>query len=346
MVVSIVSSRFLLIMDFRLVAEQLCLAVAWMYFGRRPDVARAPQYGPWRRIYHRDLVCVDFGVILRCFNSSRHTSNTRYQWANNIFIHYPPKPKGRIPNHGLESNAFPQVVLGDFGNSGMDGDPQDEGSFLPINVIPHGDDNSQELREWEDIYCIGVHLREMCMSHIPEADVRRPDPDRSLASIAASNGPLPYSDRLINLLTSFEWAGIDNGQEFIDFDDPAAATVTNAQWCMDTLLPAAQQEVAARRSPLGGRPAGYFQGLDVSWTKPQGRMPVSYNYKYAAEADPLPGQVDVNLNGVNDDEERHERRRMRKHRDLHVWDNVKPPYELRSLEWAVPNVGVVNDNPP
>lgn len=75
-------------------------------------------------------------------------------------------------------------------------------------------------------------------------------------------------------------------------------------------------------------------------------MPVSYNYKYAAEADPLPGQVDVNLNGVNDEEERHERRRMRRLRDLHVWDNVKPPYELRSLEWVVPTVSVVSDDPP
>lgn len=50
--------------------------------------------------------------------------------------------------HGLGSNACPQIVMSGFGNSGMDGDPQDEGSFLPVNVIPHGDDNAQEQREW------------------------------------------------------------------------------------------------------------------------------------------------------------------------------------------------------
>lgn len=184
------------------------------------------------------------------FKPSSNIPNTWYQWANNIFIHYPTKSKGRIPNHGLESNAFPDIVVGDFGNSGMDGDPQDDTSFLPINIIPHGDDNAQQLREWEDTYCIGSHLRELCMSHIPEPDVRRPDPDRSLASVAASDGPLLYSDRLVSLLASFEWAGIDGGQEITDFDDPAAATITTAQWCLDTLLP------AARRSPPGDRPAG------------------------------------------------------------------------------------------
>ncbi|ROW05788.1 hypothetical protein VMCG_05224 [Cytospora schulzeri] len=306
---------------FELVAEQLCLAVAWMYFGERPDMANFRRDGPWTRIYHRDL------------------------WANNIFIHYPPKTQDCIPQYSLQSNAFPQIVLGDFGNSGMDGDPQDEGSFLPINLIPHGDGNSQELREWEDIYCIGAILRELCMSQFPEADVRRPDPNRSMASIAISSGPMPYSNRLINLLTSFEWNGLGSGQEFNDFDDPAAATVTNAQWCLDTLLPAAQQEVAARRNPPGSQSARYFQALDVSWTKPQGRMPVSYNSRYADEADPQPGQVDVDLDGVKDDEERHERSRMRRLRGLHVWDNVKPPYQLRLLEWGVPNVGLVNDGP-
>lgn len=184
------------------------------------------------------------------------------------------------------------------------------------------------------------------MSHIPEADVRRPDPDRSLASIAASDKTLPYSDQPVNPLTSFEWNGIGTGQELSDFDDPAAATVTQAQWCLDTLLPAAQQAVAARRNPANGRPAGYFQGLDVSWTKPQGRTPVSHNSRYAEEADPRPGQVDVDLSGVNDVEERHERRKMRRLRGLHVWDDVKPPYELRSMKWGVPNVGLVNGGPP
>lgn len=86
--------------------------------------------------------------------------------------------------------------------------------------------------------------------------------------------------------------------------------------------------------------------MDVSWTKPVGRVPVSYNSEYAAEVDPLPGQVDVNLKGIKDDKEREERRRMRGLRRLHVWDNVKPPYELRVLEWGVPNMGAVNLDPP
>lgn len=159
--------------------------------------------------------------------------------------------------------------MGDFGNSGMDGDPQNDGCFLPVSVIPHGDDNAQEQRDWEYIYCVGAVLREPC-------NVRRSDPNRFLVSIAASDGPLQYSDRFIDLLTSLEWDGNDNGQEMSGFNDPAAATATDTQWCLDTLLPAARQEVAVRRSPANGRPAGCFQGLDVSWTKPSGRMPVSY----------------------------------------------------------------------
>lgn len=107
------------------------------------------------------------------------------------------------------------------------------------------------------------------MSHISEADVRRSDPDRSLVSIAASDGPLQYSDRSIGLLTSFEWDGNDNGQEMSGFDDPAAATATDTQWCLDTLLPAAQQEVAARRSPAIGRPAGYSRAWTSCGRNPQ-----------------------------------------------------------------------------
>ncbi|KUI55048.1 hypothetical protein VP1G_02413 [Cytospora mali] len=279
--------------------------------------------------------------------SPRAASEEMMEWQNNIFIHYPPKPQGRIPGHGLESNAFPHIVLGDFGNSGMDGDPEGEGSFLPINVLPHGDDeNARELREWEDMHSIGTILRELCVSQISEDHVRRPDPDKSLASLAASHGPLPYSDRLINLVKCFEWDGIDDGKELSDLDDPPAATVSNAQWCLDTLLPAAMQEVAARRNPPGGRPAGYFQGLDVSWTKPQGRMPVSYNPKYAEDADPPPGHVDVDINKVFNTEERNERRIMRKLRGLHALDAVKPPYELRSMDWGVPIIGGANITPP
>ncbi|ROW02345.1 hypothetical protein VSDG_02416 [Cytospora chrysosperma] len=90
------------------------------------------------------------------------------------------------------------------------------------------------------------------MSHISEADVRRSDPDRSLVSIAASDGPLQYSDRSIGLLTSFEWDVVPR--------------------------------YFAPRGTAGGRgeaqssdwSAGrIFQGLDVLWTKPSGCMPVS-----------------------------------------------------------------------
>ena len=190
-------------------------------------------------------------------------------------------------------------------------------------------------------------LRTLCTAHLPETVVRRPDPLQSLASLDASaSGPLPYTERLLDLVAAFEWDGIDQDLDICDVDDPAAAMEATAQWCADTLYPAAREELEAWRNPPAGRPPGYFEALDVSWTKPQSRMPMSYNTEYAGEADPQPGQVDVDFDDIGFVDVRYERQRMRRLRNLHNFDAVKPPYQLTSLEWTTPVQAVANHEPP
>ncbi|KAL2290581.1 hypothetical protein FJTKL_15628 [Diaporthe vaccinii] len=304
-----------------LVAEQLCLAIAWLHFGERPDVPGHQAPANWKILYHRD------------------------PFANNVFINYPPRRGGRVPAAGEEANAFPQIVLGDFGNSAADGD---DTMLIPLNVLGGEDTEDTELRLWEDTYGIGDTLRRLCQAHLRyergDEDVhgtadwynRRPNNIR-MADLNARDGSVPdFSDQLVDLLGNFEWDSMEAGTDIQDLEDPLADVTADSRWMVDTLYPAARDRVAAYRNPIGGRPAGYFDGLDVSWTKPDPVMPFVYNTRYAHHATTAPDPVGGRVPDVDWSNE--ELVRMSALGRLHEWDDVKPSYELRSLEFNGPTI--------
>ena len=231
---------------------------------------------------------------------------------NNIYIHYHPRRSGFVPKVGLEGNAFPEVVVGDFGAAGQDGDDKiNEGIF-----------DTDEIHEWEDIYWLGHNLRQLCQTHIPSGgilDACKPEGN----PMGGVNGRMgaghtPYSNDLIQLLQNFEWPGCT-------VDDDATGTQTgadglqhenwewqpNAVWVRDTLLPLAQQKTAEYRNPpRAARVPGYYTRLDVSWTKPEELMPFEYDFKYAVAGDEVYGETkdeeeddDNNEEEQEDDEE-------------------------------------------
>lgn len=323
----------------RLVAEQLSSAMVYLYFGARPEIGQGQQAG-WTRLYHRDLVRLRCGW--ECHNSSQANEG---QNAYNVFINYPPKGPGAVPAAGLVGNALPEIVLGDFGYSGIHGDDLQK---LPDNAepMPAGQPTTQ-LVEWEDVYTFGKILRDLCMTHIPDVgggllDSRRPD-DMTLLDMMGRNDAPQYTRELRDLLEEFEWPGMETGTDLMDFQDPISQTVADANWILNTLLPAAQARVASYRSPGGRLPRGYWDAMDVSWTKPQTTMPFIYNKKYADEAgddDNAPDPPAFQL-----ERERSERLRMSMLREQHQWDEIRP-YQLYSLEHEVTNPREVHDQPP
>lgn len=290
------------------------------------------------------------------------------QFPQNIFINYPPFKGGRIPKEGLEANAFPQIVLGDFGRSGTD---TDDTMMLPLNVLGGESPENTELRLWEDTYAAGSTLRRLCQAHLsydyvdlgaPDWNDRRPDNIR-MADLNARDGSVPdYSDQLIDLLGNFEYDGMETGVDIIDLEDPLGEVTATSRWMVDTLYPAARDRVAAYRNPPAGKPAGYFDELDVSWTRPEAVTPFVYNKRYAAHADgdqddeDDEDQDDENQDDEDQEDESDENQgenkndseavRMRKLGSLEKWDDVKPRYELRSLEFGCPTVKPLKDQPP
>lgn len=214
------------------------------------------------------------------------------QHPNNVFINYIPKGPGRIPKVGIANNAFPEIVVGDFGNSGVHGD---DPAILPQAVYQPMDDNNQDddgyLFVWEDIYSTGEMLRKMTMTHSAtgrpnDLDMR---PDNLLVDdVNQEPTAPPYSADLINMLQRFEWPNMGNisvrdigGNAAINATFPSPASVR------DDLLPLAQQKVLGYLDPAG-KPAGYFDTIDVSWTRPADPMPFSYIMRYATDAGELP----------------------------------------------------------
>lgn len=283
------------------------------------------------------------------------------QFPQNVFINYPPFKGGRIPAAGLEANALPQIVLGDFGRSATD---TDDTMMLPLNVLGGESPENTELRLWEDTYAVGSTLRRLCQAHLshdyvdlgaPDWNDRRPDNIRMEDLNGRDGSATEFSDQLVDLLGNFEYDGMETGVEIIDLEDPLGDVMANSRWMVDTLYPAARDRVAAYRNPPGGRPAGYFDELDVSWTRPEAVTPFVYNKRFAAAAAGADGDQE-DENDENQEEESGENQgekksdsevvRMRKLGSLEKWDDVKPRYELRSLEFGCPTVKPLKDQPP
>ncbi|KAI0138713.1 hypothetical protein F4776DRAFT_670578 [Hypoxylon sp. NC0597] len=233
------------------VTVELCRAIAFLYYGDSFNVnARDDPV-----VYHRDI----------------HPSN--------ILIHYPPRGRGRVPTAGNKSNAFPQIILCDFGESALQGDD-------PNDLKPGQFEEEDEPADFEDVYQLGCVLRSLCMAHIlfpneDEADPNnnipgqlkdetqewnhRPD-SRRLANVNLV-GPA-YSNTLINALRNFEWPGQENN---LIEEDNNRDHQPSVQWVVYTLLPLARGQVRAYTE--GPHLAGYYDAMDVSWTKPFEPMP-------------------------------------------------------------------------
>lgn len=101
----------------------------------------------WRPAYHRDIA------------------------DSNIYLHY--ERAGRSQITKAKYNAFPQIVLGDFGESAVQGDDPAEiqpGVFPASTIHPN-------LEEWTDVYQFGCVIRRLCMAHILEDTKEDDDED-------------------------------------------------------------------------------------------------------------------------------------------------------------------------
>jgi hypothetical protein len=212
----------------------------------------------------------------------------------------------------------------------LDGDDE-------MRVPPLFPDAEVEFRLWDDTYAMGRTLRELCQAHLPfdngdtDRDDRRPNNIR-MADLNAREGSAPdFSDELVDLLGKFEWDTMDE-YNIYDLADPLYEITANSRWIVDTLYPAARARVAAYRSQPGRRPAGYFDGLDVSWTRPAPSMPFVYVPRYADLAN---GAGDL-LGGARDDDP--EVKRMKGLALLHQLEYLKPSFELRSLAFSRPTM--------
>lgn len=153
-----------------------------------------------------------------------------------------------------------------------------------------GDDEAF-LEDWEDIYLMGSILRDMMMAFAPydpaypdDNELTRPE-SRFVADVNAIQQPPPYSADLISLLQEFEWEGQERGATVRNLPDLANQFPTSDR-IVDTLLPLAQRKAREFRTKPWGAEAsrGYYDRLDVSWTRPMGLMPFLYNTKYAHAA--------------------------------------------------------------
>lgn len=211
-------------------------------------------------------------------------AETKSQHANNVFIHFPPRGPGRIPRAGVESNAFPEIVVGDFGNSGIEGDDL---TLLPVSVYPEPDDEEPDseafLADWEDIYSTGELLRTMSMAHIPTVRPLDIKPGfKRVRDVNQDPGAPPYSDDLVELLERFEWPNQET-KMVRDLGEAVDTTFPSSEELRDSLLPLARERVARFRRPAR-RPEGYYDDMDVSWTRPALPTPFSYIMEHATEA--------------------------------------------------------------
>lgn len=210
--------------------------------------------------------------------------------SRNIFIHYRNRGIGLEPAVGLEANAFPDIVVGDFGSAALESDDPE--------AIPYGIFETDEVNEWEDIYAMSKSVRQLCQTHIPVTDMDDDWGERPECYLMSSvNGYLdpadtPYSNDLITFLQNFEWPNCDV------VTDPLAPQFNadgllqsscffqpDAEWVADTMLPLARQKVEEYRNPAGGLLPTHYKTYDVSWTKPERLMPFEYEAQYARSND-------------------------------------------------------------
>ncbi|KAI0437322.1 hypothetical protein F4803DRAFT_556108 [Xylaria telfairii] len=220
-------------------------AVRYLKFGALPGTDNEDPN--WIPIHHRDLAARN---------------------GLEVFIHYPPRDDPE-PEEGFEENAFPELIVGDFGHAAMDGDSLDM-------VQPGCWNEPGVIAEWHDTYSIFDIAKTLC-TQVDHGLVQH-------ANELLGENEQPYSDDLIQMLQHFEYPNYCEEPDIRDSQlDPASglmvpnhSLVPNMRRVVDEFLPIIRDRVQRYRNPAGGIPNRWWKELDVSWTKPDPFMPYEW----------------------------------------------------------------------
>ncbi|KAI0130163.1 hypothetical protein BJ170DRAFT_692764 [Xylariales sp. AK1849] len=275
------------------VAERLVTAWAYLRFGIQPGDEPHNRAKDWAVIQHSDL------------------------HIGNVWIHYPDRV-GRAPTYGIESRAFPEIVLGDFGLSHIEGDI-----------------DFDEDAQWRDVYDIGCILRRMVQTHISAdedeedelnlGDDLRPNKRRVDDANHHLDEP-PYSEDLITALTEFEFEGMAGHNPHSGDEAP----IPDEEWIVGEFLLQAREKVQEYKHPAAGLKKYYFTGMDVSWTKPQEFMPFKVNPNYLDEVDREGYEAEDDFGNPPEISSETENS-MEPLRWLRAFHDRRPRYQFRSL---------------
>lgn len=205
-----------------------------------------------------------------------------------------------------------------------------------------GDDAAGDaafLQDWEDIYFVGCILREITMAHVAfdatgavNDGIESARPDNMLvADVNGLDTAPPYSAALIDMLVDFEWPNQEDGGSVRELTDAVLFnTFPTAEQILGDYLPRAQAQMSNFRDRRG-KAAGYFDSIDVSWTKPPTLTAFEYSLKYATvagdhprgRAGPPPGFPRPQTRPVPAGEAG-EHAKMEVIGRLHRWDNARP----------------------
>ncbi|KAK6948185.1 hypothetical protein Daesc_009949 [Daldinia eschscholtzii] len=193
----------------------------------------------------------------------------RDMYLTNVFIHYLPRTGGRKPRLGRVTNAFPEIVVGDFGEAAMT-DWLDE--WLTGGVYEY---DSDELLLWEDL---------LVQAHIPFALDSDTDDRPMIYPVRTVNSYItppdnPYSEELIEMLNCFEYPFYNQLARPDDVRvDADGVSRFRYEWIPEfdeiehIWLPIMRRRVKRYRG-IVAIPDNYYETIDVSWSKPNHLMP-------------------------------------------------------------------------
>ncbi|KAI0546949.1 hypothetical protein F4679DRAFT_380426 [Xylaria curta] len=230
-------------------------AVRYLKFGALPGTD--DEDPNWIPIHHRDIA------------------------TRNVFVHYLPR-EGPEPDEGFEENAFPELILGDFGHGAVDDETERR-----IKCGCWG--RAGEIAEWHDTYAIFSTAKQLC------TQIYEFEGTMAYVNENVHDGEPPYSDDLIRMIQNFEWPNYENSDDVTASQrDPATGLmvpnysyVPTMRRVVDEFLPYIREKVRRYRNPKGGIPDGWWKQLDVSWTQPDPFMP----YEWMTQGLPNPNDT-------------------------------------------------------